>query len=138
MLTKILGAVVIAWFLAVFILIFVQCRPIEGNWEPLRDPPPNCISQKEFFIANSVANIMTDVAILCLPVNKVWQLQMSRRLKAAISGLFLLGGLYYSRNPIELCVTDNSSVVIVSILRFVYLFEIDPEDIPCTLSTPQC
>lgn len=138
MLTKVLAALVMAWFLAVIVLDFAQCKPIEGNWELLRDPPAKCISQKNFFIGISVPNIITDVAILCLPVNKVWQLQMSRKLKAAISGLFLLGGLYYSQHPIQLCFADSCSVVIFSILRFVYLFKIDPDDTPCTLSTPHC
>lgn len=89
-----LAAFVLAWFLAVELLVFVGCRPIEGHWELSRDPPAKCINQQNFFIGNAVPNILTDIAILCLPMAKIWDLQMSRKMKAAISGLFLLGGLY--------------------------------------------
>ena len=138
MLTNVLAALVMAWFVAVLVMDFAQCKPIAGNWELLPDPDAKCISPKKFFMGNGIPNIITDVAILCLPVNKVWQLQMSRKLKFAISHFFLLGGLYCSQTPIQLCFTDGGRVIIFSILRFVYLFKLDPEDIPCTLSTLQC
>lgn len=81
-LTYSLGSFVLAWLLAVVLLAFVCCRP-----------PANCIREKRIFIANSIPSILTDIAILCLPVYNVWHLHMSRKLKAAISGLVLLGGL---------------------------------------------
>ena len=57
------------------------------------EPPPTCINSEDFFISISALNILADVMTLCLPVGKVWNLQISPRSKAAISGIFLLGGL---------------------------------------------
>ena len=81
-LTYSLGSFVLAWFLAVVLLTFVCCKA-----------PANCISEKGIFIAKSIPSILTDIATLCLPVYNVWHLQKSSKLKATITGLFLLGGL---------------------------------------------
>ena len=81
-LTYSLGSFVLAWFLAVVLLAFVCCRPFA-----------DCISPKGIFIAKSIPDFLTEIAIICLPIHNVWHLQMSRKLKAAISGLFFLGGL---------------------------------------------
>jgi len=76
-----------------FVAIF-SCTPIHGFWDLLTmKPPPKCINNKAFYIGLSVPNILADIVILCLPVTKVWKLQMSRRSKTAVSGMFLLGGV---------------------------------------------
>ena len=89
----IIGAFVGAWGVGVLITGIFSCKPIRGYWEPAMLPPPKCIDPRAFFISNSVLNILADVAILCLPVGRVWHLQMSRWSKIAVSGMFLLGGL---------------------------------------------
>lgn len=89
----IVGAFVGAWGLAVLMTTIFTCKPIRGFWEPAMISPIECINQRAFFIGNSALNILADVAILCLPVGKVWHLQMSRRSKIAVSGMFMLGGL---------------------------------------------
>ena len=81
------------WFLVTEIVIFVSCRPLKGNWDITLDPSAKCINLKAAYIWLSFPNIITDVALLCLPLGKVWQLQMSLRSKVAVAGMFLLGGL---------------------------------------------
>ena len=93
MLTYLLGAVVFAWFLAFLVLELVGCRPLKGNWDITLDPPAKCLNRKALFTGNSITNILTDIAIICLPMSQVWHLQMSRRSKVAICCIFLLGGL---------------------------------------------
>jgi len=88
-----LGAFCIAWGISVFFVAIFSCTPIHGFWDILMQPPPKCINNKAFYIGLSVPNILADIAILSLPVTKVWHLQMSRRSKIAVSGMFLLGGL---------------------------------------------
>lgn len=41
----------------------------------------------------SIANVVTDAAILLLPVKHVWNLQMSRTRKYSVLCIFLLGGI---------------------------------------------
>ena len=81
LLTYIIGAFVLAWFVGNEVLIWLKC------------PLTKCEYVKAVVIWQSLSNITADVAILCLPLGKVWQLQMSPRLKVAVAGMFLLGGL---------------------------------------------
>ena len=81
LLTYFIGAFVLAWFVGNEVLEWLNC------------PGGKCNYVKPAVLWQSLSNILADVAILCLPVGKVWQLQMSLRLKVAVAGVFLLGGL---------------------------------------------
>lgn len=55
--------------------------------------PSKYIDSRIFFISNFVPNILADVIILCLPIQKIRELNLPRKRKIAVSGIFLLGGL---------------------------------------------
>ena len=90
------GTFVVAWGVAVPLVSIFSCHPI-GVFHPTKEGTVVCINYRNFFIGTSLLNILADVAILCLPLGKVWELQMSRNSKAAVSGMFLMGGLYVTR-----------------------------------------
>ena len=46
-----------------------------------------------FFIGNAVPNIITDWALLLLPIPYIWRLHQRRAQKVALCGVFGLGGL---------------------------------------------
>ncbi|KAJ5285476.1 hypothetical protein N7524_000782 [Penicillium chrysogenum] len=87
------GGLVLAWCLAVFITVLVQCRPISFNWN--KNQSGTCISAKSFFFGNAISNLLIDVIILALPIPMVLQLQLRLSQKLTILGIFLLGGLFY-------------------------------------------
>lgn len=89
----ILGFMVLAWWIAVIFVSLFQCSPIPAAWDKaLLAKGATCIDDNKFFIGNAVPNIITDLLILTLPIYEVYRLQMSTLQKAAVSGLFLLGG----------------------------------------------
>ena len=90
---NLLGLFVVLWGVAVLLVAIFSCIPVQGFWDHTISPPPKCINQRNFFIGNSIPNILGDVAILCLPVKQVWQLNMSKKTKVGVSAMFLLGGL---------------------------------------------
>lgn len=53
-----------------------------------------CINTYQYFLGNSLANIMIDVFILALPVVAISKLQMKTFIKLGVIGAFLLGSLY--------------------------------------------
>lgn len=106
--TYAIGAFVIAWGVGVLFAAIFSCYPVSGFWDLTMEPAPVCINYRTFHIANSATNIFADVMILCLPMGKIWNLHMSRKSKAAVSGMFLMGGLY---------VTDP--LVNIAILRLI-------------------
>ena len=75
----------------ILITIF-QCNPVSGFWN--RTKPATCrVDTTDFFLGNAIPNVLTDVALMALPVPYIWRLNRSRSQKIALLGVFLLGGL---------------------------------------------
>ncbi|KAF7595468.1 hypothetical protein BBP40_005804 [Aspergillus hancockii] len=85
----------IGYAISVSTTISLACVPTSFFWTQWVDPLSggHCrINLYLFYLWNGVANLFTDVLILCLPMPIVWGLQMPTGQKWAISGIFLLGG----------------------------------------------
>ncbi|CAD6447181.1 1aa4508f-33fe-49eb-a353-f432a91ea87e [Sclerotinia trifoliorum] len=108
--TNLVSIFVLLWGISTLVASIFSCKPINGYWES--DIMPKCINFKWFFVGNSLTNIMADIVILGLPMPPLWHLKMSRRLKTAVSGMFLLGGF----------------VVIASGLRVYFVLKMDDAD----------
>ena len=61
-------------------------------WDP--SIPGVCGNQHAGLLATGIGNIATDLLILSLPVPRVWNMQVSRGSKAALTGIFGIGLLY--------------------------------------------
>ena len=104
--------VVVALYCIGCVIFYVgNCRPIEANWIHGL-PGSTCGNQQAGWLGTGIANIITDVAILSLPMRSVWHLQLPRRTKTALVGIFGIGFI----------------TVIVSIVRLVTLLQINLND----------
>ncbi|KAJ6045521.1 uncharacterized protein N7446_012385 [Penicillium canescens] len=112
----ILGSIVIGWVVAIICVSVFQCTPIAKAWNPTLSG--TCINLKGSFIGNAVPNILTDIAILALPVHVVWGLHATVTHRLSVIAVFLLG----------------SFVVFTSAYRFSTLFEFQRIDTPWTLA----
>ncbi|KAG4444258.1 hypothetical protein IFR05_000233 [Cadophora sp. M221] len=115
----VLGAVTSLWTILLLFVIGFQCIPFEKFWRPWI--VGRCINFKKLILGVAIPNILSDVAILALPLPQIWGLQISCRQKAFISGVFLLGSL----------------VVATSIYRFIVFLRLDMRDLPYTIA-PGC
>ncbi|CAF9938197.1 hypothetical protein IMSHALPRED_000713 [Imshaugia aleurites] len=87
-------ALVAAWCVAVFFAAIFQASPPRLLWTTnLKDLPPGAhhIDFEAYLIGTAVPNVVMDFAILLLPMGIVWQLQISKRRKMALSGVFAVG-----------------------------------------------
>jgi hypothetical protein len=83
-----------AWFFIAVVIILSHCRPLEANWgHPLEDPE-FCFRLKPYQIYMSSSGLILDAIIWSLPHHVVWQLQLRRAHKIAITSTFALGLLY--------------------------------------------
>jgi hypothetical protein len=73
------------------VVCIFQCTPIAKAWNPTI--AGHCINLKGSFIGNAVPNILTDMAILTLPMPQVWRLHTTLVQKCQLSIIFLLGSL---------------------------------------------
>ncbi|GFF44457.1 hypothetical protein IFM58399_07297 [Aspergillus lentulus] len=82
---------VTGWGLGVIFTTIFQCLPIRGFWD--KSLNPHCgVDVNQFFIGNAVPNIITDWALLILPMPYIWRLHKNTAQKIAISSVFVLGG----------------------------------------------
>ena len=86
------GIVSLLWLLATLILSIWKCVPIQAAWNPLI-AHAKCYNIQRVFLITETINCVTDLAIVCLPIGMVRQLQLPLRHKIALSLVFLLGGL---------------------------------------------
>lgn len=109
------------------ILLFVVCRPFWVNWGPLEMQQTHCFDKMSLFLWISLPNIITDLALIALPLPIIWKLQLSNNLKAALTVTFLIGGRYvYEAVPFILSsfsidvpiLTFHESGLVASIMRF--------------------
>ncbi|KAF1836192.1 hypothetical protein BDW02DRAFT_567243 [Decorospora gaudefroyi] len=82
-----------------------QCVPVAYLWDK-SIPGGHCLQQAHMFRYGSLPNIVTDVAILVLPMPLIWKLHTSTRVKIGLLITFLLGSIG----------------LVTSILRFVAFF----------------
>lgn len=112
-----IGLVSIAWIIAFVVSQFLICRPVECFWDK-SNPECKCVNATHIgFYVTLPPDILTNIALLILPIPWLWNLQMHRRKKIAITFIFLLG----------------SFSVIGSIMRVPFLAELDYNDISYTI-----
>lgn len=80
-------------FLAVFLTLSCGCFPIQKNWQVMPDPGYQCTFKPQNFYVVSILNIITDSAILCVPMPMIWMLRVDWKRKAGLS-LLLFPGVF--------------------------------------------
>ena len=88
---KILMLIVIGWYIAISLAGAFICLPVKSTWDP--KVPGHCGNRYILDIIDPLPWIITDFAILVLPLPMVWKLHAPTRNKIALSGLFLVGAL---------------------------------------------
>ena len=73
-----------------FIPIFL-CFPRSKIWNP--EEIGHYLNVDDLYIASSCFNMLSDIAMLSVPVYMMWNLQVSTRRKIGVSAIFLTGGL---------------------------------------------
>ena len=68
------------------------CIPRRKIWAP--QTPGHCLDNEQVFVAGGSVNMVSDFAILILPIVSVSRLQMSWRKKVGVSAIFAAGFLY--------------------------------------------
>lgn len=86
-----ISTIFIFYIIATFFSIF-QCSPREKIWNIL-ETDGHCYDVGAFEKASGVFNIVSDFAILILPISSVWRLHMTFRKKLLTTAVFAIGFL---------------------------------------------
>ena len=69
-----------------------QCAPIHKAWDAAGTVPGSCINVNALFFANAGLDIFQDGVIYILPMRVLYQIQIPKRQKIALMGVFAVGG----------------------------------------------
>ncbi|KAI1283471.1 hypothetical protein F5Y07DRAFT_349786 [Xylaria sp. FL0933] len=98
--------VLIATPVATTISLLAACRPFSANWGPSHVQNTHCLNKEAIFVWGTIPNIVTDVILLAVPLPVIWKLQVTTKVKLALSFTFIIGSLG----------------LVASILRFISFF----------------
>lgn len=89
----VMGTVIICWYITSVLVGCFQCYPARFLWDRTI-PGGKCIPEDALWIGSSVSSLVTDAAILAVPMPIIWNMRVTWRQRIAISAVFLLGSLY--------------------------------------------
>ncbi|KAM0248121.1 hypothetical protein ACHAQJ_009591 [Trichoderma viride] len=98
--------IIVAWSIGAVGSTIFQCVPIAGAWDKTVDA--KCINSDIFWVAYAVANILTDVMVLTLPIPPIMALQLSTRNKMMLCAIFLMGGFVTVTSILRATSVQNS------------------------------
>lgn len=79
-------------YLVATIFAIAQCTPRKKIWNPLMNTG-HCIDTSAAYLSTAIFNVITDFAILILPMPILWKLQMPRKKKILTTAVFATGFL---------------------------------------------
>ncbi|KAI1118709.1 hypothetical protein F5Y14DRAFT_397364 [Nemania sp. NC0429] len=95
------------WGISFFFATLFICYPIHYSWTSAYGSPEfeaHCYNPAAMFYASAISNLIVDVFILLIPTPMVWPLEMPRKQKIAVVGIFLLGGFVVAITAIRVWV----------------------------------
>jgi hypothetical protein len=90
--TYIICGVLILSLIVIMGVILGMCQPLAFQWDKAI-PGGHCIDEQHFFVWASIPNIVTDVAIILLPLPLIYKLQISKMQKLGLAFSLLAGSL---------------------------------------------
>ena len=90
--TWVLAAVISGAAAAVSLTAIFQCSPVPYAWDRSIQGG-TCINVASFYVYCSIPNVITDVAILLLPLPMIFRLHTNQSQKVGLSLIFLLGAM---------------------------------------------
>lgn len=82
----------ILWWIGTVLADSLICLPVAHLWNP--EIPAHCGNKQLLDIIPPIPWIVTDLAILLMPMPMVYKLHVPGFQRLGLAGLFLLGGLY--------------------------------------------
>ncbi|BCS27674.1 uncharacterized protein APUU_60722S [Aspergillus puulaauensis] len=108
----ILALNVLYYFIILFVKAFI-CKPVSAYWTKATKPGGSgkCLDRPAVIIADSLISVISDIAILVLPVVFTWPLQMRLKVKVKVVSLLGLGGIAvgFSLYRLVLLIVDGNT-----------------------------
>ena len=89
----------ISTYSAVFMIVMLlQCSPLSKFWDHSLNGKCFDFDIAKVWMVMGSLNVLTDLLLLILPLPSLWRLQMRRRTKVQVAGIFSIGSLSVTRS----------------------------------------
>ncbi|KUL88116.1 hypothetical protein ZTR_04012 [Talaromyces verruculosus] len=90
---SLIGAMVLLVIMGLLFIFttLLNCIPIKASFDVLPDYPYHCINGGQVVVAASVINVFTDFMTAVVPMPLIWKLNLPRRQRLAVIGIFGIG-----------------------------------------------
>lgn len=86
-------SVLLAYTIAATIAKICICMPIGSFWLGTDVTHGHCLKELEIFLTDGVVSMVSDLAILILPLTVIWRLQLSMKKKLRVMAILAAGGM---------------------------------------------
>lgn len=86
------GTIIMLWAVSQLLVVIFTCSPVQKFWET--SLVGTCLPNLPFWYINAAGNILTDLAIFVMPLPVLNRLQLRKKQKYFLLGIFSLGFLY--------------------------------------------
>ncbi|EDO04437.1 hypothetical protein SS1G_06920 [Sclerotinia sclerotiorum 1980 UF-70] len=87
------GVTGLSSFLALILCSLLQCAPLAYLWNKSGHPGGHCFDTGAFWRYGSLPNLITDLAMLVLPLPCIWRLKLSQKDKVGLLFTFITGSM---------------------------------------------
>jgi hypothetical protein len=85
------GAVLMCSCIGCFIANLAACKPFSAHWGSQEERNAHCMNKSNLYTWGTFPNILTDIALLVLPLPIIRRLHTSIQMKVALAATFLIG-----------------------------------------------
>ncbi|RYO80748.1 hypothetical protein DL766_008045 [Monosporascus sp. MC13-8B] len=86
---SLLGLIVLYYASGLIVKIRI-CQPVSAYW---RGETDKCLNQSAIITTDAIVSVISDLAILCLPLPLTWSLQLPFKKKLRVIGILCAGGM---------------------------------------------
>ncbi|OLN88242.1 hypothetical protein CCHL11_00077 [Colletotrichum chlorophyti] len=107
------------YYLPVFVIKAMICRPIAGFWDS--SVPADCFNQRAIFVADTAVSAVTDLAVLCIPIPVTLTLRMSWTRRLKVMAMLSAGGIATAASIVRMILViglQHSNDEAVDFIRF--------------------
>ncbi|KAK9800066.1 hypothetical protein SCARD494_01859 [Seiridium cardinale] len=104
-----------ATYLIVGLTALCSCWPIRLNWQVTPLPRKNCTYRPQNFLILAVLNVMSDAALMSIPLPLLQHLRVSRRRKLGVSVLLSSGVFVMSTAIVRVVLTLTGDPTVITI-----------------------
>ncbi len=111
--------IVVLYYVSGLVVKICICMPISAYW---RGETDKCLNQSAIITTDAIISVISDLAILCIPIPLIWSLQMPSKKKLRVIGILCAGGTAtaFSIYRLGMIITEgkstNQTIVFIKVI----------------------